>query len=184
MSDKLKPDSEPTATNSPVPIWIFALMLVLLFLGMVYFDKHGGWFDRQVYAPYGSAEDLARYQPQSGEAAILARGRTVYETVCGVCHGVDGLGKPNQYPPLAGSEWVAKDIQSLVRIPQLGFTGSIKVTGQPWNLTMPPMGAGLSDADLAGVLSYVRQSWGNHSSEVTADDVKAARAAMSGNHSK
>jgi mono/diheme cytochrome c family protein len=183
MSDKLKPDAEPTATSSPVPMWIIVLMLVVLYLGMIYFDRHSGWFDKQVYSPYSSAEELARYQPKSGEAAMLARGQTVYQTVCGVCHGNDGLGKPNQYPPLAGSDMVAQDIVSLVRIPQLGFTGSIKVSGQPWNLTMPPMGASLSDADLAAALSYIRQAWGNHSSAVSADDVKAARDAIAGNHS-
>jgi len=45
---------------------------------------------------------------------------------------------------------------------------------------MAPMGAGLSDADLAGVLTYIRQSWGNRSSAVSADEVKAARVAISG----
>jgi mono/diheme cytochrome c family protein len=184
MSYELKPDIEPTVTNSPVPVWIIMVMLVALYLGMIYFDRHSGWFDKQVYSPFTSAENLTMYQPQSGEATVLARSRKVYESVCGVCHGNDGLGKPNQYPPLAGSELVAKDIQSLVRIPQLGFTGSINVSGQLWNLTMPPMGANLSDADLAGALSYIRQSWGNHSSAVSADDVKAARAAIAGDHSK
>src|SRR5271156_6356969 len=85
-----------------------ALMLVLLFLGMMYFDRHSGWFDKQVYSPYLSAENLAMYQPQSGEAAMLARSRKAYENICGVCHGNNGLGKFNQFPPLAGSEWVAK----------------------------------------------------------------------------
>ncbi len=44
---------------------------------------------------------------------------------------------------------------------------------------MAAMGAALSDADLAAVLTYVRSSWGNNAGEVTADDVKAARAAAS-----
>ena len=181
MSDELKPDVEPTAAPSPVPVWIIVLMLVLLYFGGIYFDRHSGWFDQQVYAPYASAETLAMYQPKSGDAAMFAHGKAVYETICGTCHGSDGLGKPNQAPRLAGSEWVAKDIQSLVRIPQAGLIGPIKVTGQDWNLAMAPMGAGLSDADLAGVLSYIRQSWGNKSGAVSADEVKAARTAISGN---
>src|SRR5674476_181624 len=116
MSDELKstscqsPDVEPTATDSTVPVWLVVVMLVLLFLGAVYFDRHSGWFDQQVYAPFNSAEELAAYQPQSGEAALVARSKVVYESVCGTCHGSDGLGKPNQAPPLAGSEWVTKDI--------------------------------------------------------------------------
>jgi mono/diheme cytochrome c family protein len=181
MSDELKPDAELSAANSPVPVWIITLMLVLLFFGAIYFDRNSGWFDQQVYSPYASSQNLALYQPKSGEAALFAHAKTVYETVCGTCHGNDGIGKPNQAPPLAGSEWIARDIQTFVRIPQAGLNGPIQVNGQNWNLSMAPMGAGLSDADLAGVLSYIRQSWGNKGGAVSADDVKAARTFISGN---
>ena len=184
MNDQMngcqKSDTEPAASRAPVPVWIFALTLVLLFLGAVYFDHHSGWFDKQVYAPYANAEELAFYQPKSGAAAIAAHGRAVYETVCGICHGTDGLGKPGQAPPLAGSEWVAKDVPSLAHIPLTGLNGTIQVKGQSWSLSMAPMGANLSDADLAAVLSYIRSSWGNNYSAVTADDLKAVRAALSG----
>src|SRR5208282_4180066 len=138
MSGELKsgisqhPAVEPTASRSTVPVWIFLLTFVLLFLGAVYFDRHSGWFDRQVYLPYTSAGQLALYQPKSGAAAALAHGRTVYETACGVCHGSDGNGKPGQAPPLAGSEWVAKDVTSLARIPLAGLNGSIQVKGVEW----------------------------------------------------
>ena len=87
-------------------MWIIVVTLTLLFLGFVYFDKHSGWFDSKIYAPYSSAEQLDAFQPKSGAAAALAQGKKVYEAVCGICHGVDGLGKPGQAPPLAGSEWV------------------------------------------------------------------------------
>jgi mono/diheme cytochrome c family protein len=185
MNDELngchKSDSEPAASRSPLPVWILALTLVLLFLGAVYFDYHSGWFDKQVYGPYPNADQLALYQPKSGAAAMVAHGKAVYETVCGTCHGSDGLGKPGQAPPLAGSEWVARDVPSLAHIPLAGLNGAIQVKGQEWNLSMAPMGAGLSDADLAAVLSYIRSSWGNNYSAVSADDVKAARAATGGN---
>ena len=114
MSDELKSDisrpseARPSASRSTAPIWIIVLTLLLLFLGAVYFDRHGGWFDKQVYAPYTSADELASYQPKSGEASILSHGKAVYETYCGLCHGSDGLGKPGQAPELAGSEWVSQ----------------------------------------------------------------------------
>ena len=123
---------------------------------------------------------MASYQPKSGAAALLAHGRTVYGTYCGLCHGNNGLGKPGQAPPLAGSEWVAKDIPSLAHIPLTGLNGPIQVSGKTWNLSMAPMGATLSDADLAAVLTYIRTSWGNNDGAVSADDVKAARAIISG----
>ena len=112
MSDELKssmspsPEAEPAVARSTVPIWIIVLTLMLLFLGMVYFDHHGGWFNSQVYGPYASADELESYQPKSGAAAVLALGKQKYEQNCGICHGVDGMGKTAQAPPLAGSEWV------------------------------------------------------------------------------
>ena len=172
-------DAEPAVSRSTVPIWIIVLTLVLLFLGMVYFDHHGGWFDSQVYGPYASSEELELYQPKSGEAAILARGKARYDQVCGLCHGVDGLGKPGQAPPLAGSEWVnSKGIERVVFVPLEGIGGALAVKGQTWNLSMPAMGAAMSDADLSDVLTYIRSSWGNKQGPVTADDVKAIRAKL------
>jgi len=175
------PDIEPTATAAPVPVWMIVLTLALVFLGAVYFDRHSGWFDRQLYAPYSDAGTLAAYQPKSGAAALAARGKAVYESVCGICHGSDGLGKAGQAPPLAASEWVSKDVTSLARVPLAGLNGPIQVAGHDWNLAMAPMGAGLSDADLAAVLTYIRTAWGNQSSLVSEAEVKAARATISGN---
>jgi mono/diheme cytochrome c family protein len=183
MSDKLKsntpskPDTEPTVSRSAAPMWIIVLTLVLLFLGMVYFDHHSGWFNSQVYGPYASADELELYQPKSGAAAMLAHGKARYDQVCGLCHGLNGEGKPGQAPPLAGSEWVnTKDFQRLAHIPLEGVSGQLDVKGQTWSLSMPAMGATMSDADLADVLTYIRNSWGNKGSPVTAADVKAIRA--------
>ncbi len=184
MSDESKSssvrfDAEPAATSATVPIWIFALTLVLLFLGGVYFDHHSGWFDAQVYQPYASADELDAYQPKSGAAAMLAQGKRTYDMICGVCHGPDGMGKPNQAPPLAGSEWVnTKGFDRIVHIPLTGLNGPLTVEGKDWNLSMAPMGAALSDADLANALTYIRESWGNKGSPVTAADVKAVRAKL------
>lgn len=164
-----------------MPVWLIVLALVLLCIGAFYFDRHGGWFDPKIYAPYNSIEQLSAYQPQSGDAAFMARGKTVYENVCGVCHGTDGLGKPGQAPPLAGSEWVVKDVVALARVPLMGLNGPIKVVGKDWNLAMAPMGAGLSDADLAAVLTYIRTAWGNKCEPVSEADAKGARATISGN---
>jgi mono/diheme cytochrome c family protein len=175
------PDAEPTATHSAAPIWIMVVTVVLIFFGGHYLDTHGGWFDSKVYAPYQSAEEVQNFQPQTGAAAVAAHGRKVYEAVCGVCHGVDGGGKPGQFPPLAGSEWVnAKGVNRLAHIPLEGLNGTIKVEGKDWNLSMAAMGVALSDEDLAAVLTYVRSSWGNKAGEVSADDVKKVRAQVSG----
>ena len=186
MSDENKsccnpPDAEPTVTRSAAPMWIIVVTLMLLFFGGLFLDSHGGWFDAKVYAPYNSAERLEAFQPKSGAAAAAAQGKKVYEAVCGICHGVDGNGKPGQAPPVAGSEWVlTKGINRLAHIPLAGLAGTLKVEGKEWNLNMAAMGAALSDADLAAVLTYIRTSWGNKAGEVTADDVKKVRDAIGG----
>ena len=184
MSDENKPfppDAEPTVTRSAAPMWIIVVTLTLLFFGGVYLDSHGGWFDAKVYAPYGSAEQLEAFQPRSGAAAEAAQGKRVYEAVCGICHGTDGLGKPGQAPPLAGSPWVtAKGFNRLTHIPLEGLTGTINVEGKDWTLNMAAMGAALPDDQLADVLTYIRTSWGNKAGEVTADEVKKVRDALGG----
>jgi mono/diheme cytochrome c family protein len=189
MSDEKKScstdsNAEPTAARSHLPMWILMVMLVLLYVGGIYFDHHSGWFDQQVYQPYANAAMLDAYQPKSGGAAALAQGKKIYEQICGTCHGTDGSGKPGQAPPLAGSEWVtAKGHNRLSRIPLLGLNGPVKVKGEQMSFPsgMAAMGAALSDSDLAAVLTYIRSSWGNKAGEVTADDIKAVRAGMGGN---
>src|SRR5277367_2630791 len=133
MSDETKTNStpsnaEPTAARSHLPMWILVVTLLLLYVGGIYFDRHSGWFDKEGYSPYANAAMLDAYQPKSGAAAAAAQGKKVYEQVCGLCHGVDGLGKPGQAPPLAGSEWVkAKGVQRLAHIPLTGVNGLLRV---------------------------------------------------------
>ncbi len=187
MSDESKfsniqnPRTGPVAGGSSLLIGMILVTLVLMFLGAVYFDRHSGWFSKQVYGPYASVNQLEEYQPKSGVAAAAAQGKRVYETVCGICHGPDGLGKPGQAPALAGSEWVVtKGFHRVAMIPLAGLNGSLQVAGKDWNLSMAPMGAALSDADLAAVLTYIRNSWGNQGSPVTTEDIKSIRASMGG----
>jgi mono/diheme cytochrome c family protein len=170
-------NAEPTATRSTVPMWILVVTLLLLFVGFVFFDKKSGWFDSKVYAPFGTADQLANSQPASEAMKLMLTGKAKYEMFCGSCHGSDGAGKPGTAPPLAGSELViAKGFHRLTLIPLEGLVGPIKVKGQEWNLNMAAMGASLSDYDLAAVMTYIRGSWGNKASEVTAEDIKTIRA--------
>jgi mono/diheme cytochrome c family protein len=167
--------AEPRAGSTPVPIWLIVLLFGLFYWGMVYFDQHSGWFSADVYAPYRSAEELTLYQPPTGGLDLL-QGKAVYENLCGLCHNNDGTGKAGQAPPFVGSEWVTGSPERMIRIPLAGLAGPVQVAGQSYNLSMPAMGVALSDEDLAAVLSYIRQSWGNKASVITPEQVKAVRA--------
>lgn len=182
MSDEIKTispasESEPAVSLATVPMWLMMLMMLLLFLGAWYFDKHSGWFQPKVYGPYASLAQVQLFQPPSGGDQEIKRGKVVYETVCALCHNPDGLGKPNQAPKLAGSDWVTGNVERLIRIPLNGLDGPIEVGGQKMTFpaSMPAMGAAMSDADLAAVLTYMRQAWGNKASAVTPEQVKKVR---------
>lgn len=170
-------EAEPTAALTPMPVWPLAVMLSLLFLGAWYFDLYGGWFEAKVYAPYRSLANVQQFQPRTAGEEWRTRGKVLYDSNCALCHNTDGSGKAGQAPPFAGSEWVlTKNPSRLIHIPLYGVTGPIKVNGQEWNLNMAAMGAQYSDEQLAEVLSYIRNSWGNAAPVVTAEQVKKIRA--------
>ena len=131
--------------------------------------------------PMGTADD-ADAGPQFDEtktdkASLVAAGETVYGNVCAACHQADGKGLPGVFPPLAGSSWVTGAPDRAIKIVLQGLQGPIEVNGMPYNALMTPQGGILSDAEIAGVLTHVRASWGNAASAVTAEQVTAIRSA-------
>ena len=106
----------------------------------------------------------------------MKRGAAVYARTCIACHQPTGLGLPPVFPPLANAPIVAGNPELPVKFILQGLMGPITVNGMTYNSMMPPV-AGVSDADIADVLTYVRQSFGNQANAVTADQVKAIRAA-------
>jgi mono/diheme cytochrome c family protein len=109
----------------------------------------------------------------------MKRGAAVYARTCIACHQPTGLGLPPVFPPLANAPIVAGNPELPVKFILQGLMGPITVNGMTYNSMMPPV-AGVSDADIADVLTYVRQSFGNQANAVTADQVKDIRAATAG----
>lgn len=105
-------------------------------------------------------------------------GGQLYTLYCSACHGADGNGATGgQFPPLAESPWVQGNAERAIKIVLHGLHGPVEVKGKTYNLEMPPQGAALPDDQIAAILTHVRASWGNKATAVSADQVKATRAA-------
>lgn len=118
--------------------------------------------------------------PPAGTApdpAVMEKGKQQY-MVCMGCHGMNGEGLANVGPPLAGSDWVAGPVSNLIRIQFRGLQGPITVSGKEYTFPAPmaPMGAANSNEDLAAVLTYVRNSFGNSAPPVLPEQVEKLRS--------
>jgi mono/diheme cytochrome c family protein len=164
----------------------------LLVWGGLYVGNYSGRFDGNEFneLPYGrpvkvvgggeSADPLAAAK----KAGLIAYGKT-----CVACHQADGNGNAAlNIPPLAGSDWVLADGPNrIIRIVMHGMQGPVKVGTQvyqgnamnPW-LKTADNPAGLSEQEIADVLTYIRNSWGNKASAVTVEQVKAVAAEVQG----
>jgi mono/diheme cytochrome c family protein len=108
------------------------------------------------------------------DPAQMEIGKAQY-LMCGACHGQNGEGGPAG-PPLAGSEWVTGPVSNLLLIQLRGLAGPIEVAGKVYEFPagMLPM-AYQTDEQIAGALTYVRNSFGNKASAVNPEEVKAMR---------
>jgi len=125
----------------------------------------------------GGIEGEARPQAQSNASLSkdekIAIGKRLF-TACAACHQPTGQGVPNVFPPLAGSDFLNADKHRAIGIIIHGKQGEVVVNGLKFNNSMPPFP--LSDQDIANVLTYVYNSFGNSGLEVSAEEVKSQRA--------
>jgi len=101
--------------------------------------------------------------------------------MCFTCHQPTGLGLAGQFPPLAASDWVLGDKERLIKISMFGLMGEIKVNGISYNNVMVAPGippGSLTDQQIADVLTYIRNDWGNSASAVSASEVSHVRATV------
>ncbi|WPP51237.1 c-type cytochrome [Catalinimonas niigatensis] len=104
---------------------------------------------------------------------VLA-GQKLYNTFCATCHQQNGRGAIGRFPPLAATDWVSGDKERLINIVLNGLEGSIEVNGELYNSVMPQHRF-LSDEEIAEILSFIRQNFGNNASVISAEEVKAVR---------
>ncbi len=107
--------------------------------------------------------------------AAPSAGEVIYLEKCAMCHLAAGEGAPPAFPPLAGSDWLLADRTRTIRSVCEGLEGPIEVNGKLYNNVMPAQV--LNDTQVADVLNYVSNAWGNTAPAFSADEVKEARKA-------
>jgi nitrite reductase (NO-forming) len=105
----------------------------------------------------------------------IAAGEVLFKGTCSACHQPTGQGLPNVFPPLAKSDYLMADKHRAIQIVLNGLTGPVTVNRQTFNSVMPPMSQ-LNDDEIANILTYVRNSWGNQGEPVSVDEVAGVRA--------
>jgi mono/diheme cytochrome c family protein len=160
---------------APPMIMVFLCMFLCLWGGYE-ISNGSARFRWDVFDP--NYDPTSSLQPGAVVFDPMARGRRVYNN-CIACHQANGEGLPGIYPPLANSDWMPKSPEILVRIVLNGMSGPIVVNGNTYNSVMSGF-SNLSDRDIASVLTYVRNTWGNALPAIDETEVAAIRAAVGG----
>jgi mono/diheme cytochrome c family protein len=108
------------------------------------------------------------------KAERIEAGKRIFTAICAACHQTGGQGVPKLFPPLASSDFLNADKDRAIATVLNGRQGEIVVNGAKYNNQMPPVQLG--DQDIASVLTYVYNSFGNSGLEVEPDEVAAVRA--------
>jgi nitrite reductase (NO-forming) len=132
-------------------------------------DRAGANLNAVTKASTSSAQGTLTLQEQ------IKAGEALFAGTCSVCHQTNGAGIPSVFPPLAKSDYLTADLQRTIGIPLHGLTGKVVVNGSEYNSVMPPM-TQLNDDEIANILTYVLNSWGNPGGSVSIEDVKKRRA--------
>lgn len=111
---------------------------------------------------------------QPGLQKSIIAGKKVFVKYCISCHQADGSGVPNMNPPLIQTSFVLGDKEKLIKIVLNGLK-NLDIDDQSYNNPMPALGTVLKDQQIADVLTYVRNSFGNKASGITAEEVKTVR---------
>ena len=119
-------------------------------------------------------ESEKTFSQESPLEQSIKRGEAVYIDFCKRCHMPNGKGVGTTYPPLAGSNWLEEKRKESIHSVKYGLNGEIQVNGKTYNNVMTPLG--LSDDEVADVMNYVMNSWGNtQETMVTKDEVSVIK---------
>jgi glucose/arabinose dehydrogenase/mono/diheme cytochrome c family protein len=120
---------------------------------------------------------------KGAERDLFMKGKAIYvrDGFCNTCHQSDGKGLTSSgFPPIAGTKWVTGSEERLIKLVLKGLYGPIEVLDKkyPGQVPMTPFAGMLNDEEVAAVLTYVRNSFGNKASAVSPEKVKSTRASI------
>lgn len=161
----------------PVSLWVFLASAIVLLIGGGVLGAGGKLFSYSPHPEGYTRPDFASDAdtgPTIGPIleALTKRGKNIYAK-CSGCHGSTGNGDGNQYPPLAGSEWVSGNTGRLAQIILNGLSGPIDVAGKTYNGNMPAQ-APLTAAELAAVMTYIRNEFNDVGDVVSMEQAASA----------
>jgi mono/diheme cytochrome c family protein len=182
--------NEPHDGFEPVPFWMIVFFGFLMLWGGFYMSAYSGDFRVDMLDSNKTTSEMLADQAKANDKSKpvdpIAVGKKLFGR-CASCHQATGLGDGVNIPPLAGSEWVIgtqpEEIARLSRILLHGLAGPVTVKGKLYPggaNVMPAWGGELKDEQIAAVLTYIRQEWGNKAPPIDASTIAAARAATAG----
>ncbi|ARS35186.1 copper-containing nitrite reductase [Pontibacter actiniarum] len=143
-------------------------------------DIYSGQILDKIYLPEGATiQEMPLAKAPAAPVAAnkdqrLALGKTVFAQNCQACHQAEGQGIKGAFPPLAKSDYLNANVDRAIGVIAHGLEGQIKVNGELYNSTMPKLK--LTDEEIANVMTFVLNSWGNKGGEVTTQQVAKAKA--------
>jgi mono/diheme cytochrome c family protein len=173
--------------REPISLWTLTLCGIATVVAGGIMGAAGNWFSYDTFVKTDyvrtPAEGAGDSGPQAKEAlaAFMKRGEKIYSAKCGGCHGPDAKGGAN-FPSLAGSTWVTGETDRFAMVILNGLQGPTS-TGKDYGL-MPPQGAGMSPEELAGIMTYVRNHFGNSTGDVISVDMAKSAIEISGKRAK
>lgn len=169
---------------APVSLWAFvACGVVLLIAGGILGDggrllAYGTIFREGYVRTPAAGADEGGAVPKEALVAYMAKGAKIYSAKCQGCHGADGRGNGSTFPSLAGSAWVNGETDRFSMVILNGLQGPIS-DGKTYGV-MPPQGIGMTAEDLAGVMTYLRNNFGNTVGDVVTLEMAAKALEISG----
>ncbi len=159
----------PEEGAEPGPVWLYIIIFSTLCFGFFYIGRYLGEIsDRPHVLEEGAM--IVSNEPEPPQP-LFKIGEKVYRQRCVSCHQEDGKGVEGAYPPLVQAHWVTGSSERLSAILLYGINGNLTVNGNVYNGNMPAWET-LTDEQIAGVSTYIRNSWGN-----AADTVQIATVA-------